>query len=911
MPTIDQLAAATAASDTDELMASQSGIARKITRAQIVSGTQPQISVATGSLLGRISAGAGEPEQIGIGANLTLTAGTLSASASPFQISSLPSGNVPAVGDSVALGQSGGNVAVTYAQFMAGLPNVPNLSASQLVVTPTGATQQQKLSDYAASTLPKSGGALTGPLTLAADPSTALQAATKEYVDTRVLRAGDTLTGSLTLAGDPSAPLQAATKEYVDTRVLRAGDTLTGPLTLASDPTVPLQAATKEYVDTRVLRAGDTLTGPLILASDPSAPLQATTKEYVDTQTSTNLPKAGGTLTGALILASDPSASLQAASKHYVDSQVATALPLAGGVVSGAITLPGNPTSALQVTPKQYVDSAVAGALPLSGGTMTGLLTLAAAPTASLQAATKSYVDTKLVGSGGTTGGPLSLAQSFTGSSVPSMLVASRAQSSVGDSPLLSSALTVAMSGGAPYSNANLLLTTTVGSVLNSGGSAADGTSAEVYSLVSYLNSSALRPLNVSPVAAQHVSVQSAPTRSLPPGGVPTGRQMAELWALWLPTVDTTNLPSSITNSITANESDLQANNVDDANGRFGLQLIVNEAVPLASGGYPLEWAYGILTSTSPTGQFKWMANLQGNYSIAVIDTRNAFPNGTAKAAPTITTSLTSPSTTVHVTNVLPFTSAGVYGSPVSSSNTAQIKIGTGTYTQTGYSFDGPGLTSGTLTFSSAVPTANGASGMVVTNYSRTIWMATGQQIAFDYGGTINAFYDTSVSALHMTSQILADGGLLLDHNSGTVLFWSSTSSAAQLQGNLTVSGNLYTPNNLTAGGTTYLAGPVTVTSTSTFNNASTFQSLVTMNGGLTVASGALSARSGLTVTGGPINLPTYTVAALPSASVGAMAYVTNGRKVGEAAGSGTGVLAVAGSSGQWTSVMGGTAVAA
>jgi hypothetical protein len=331
----------------------------------------------------------------------------------------------------------------------------------------------------------------------------------------------------------------------------------------------------------------------------------------------------------------------------------------------------------------------------------------------------------------------------------------------------------------------------------------------------------------------------------------------------------------------------------------------------LSSGGYPLEWAYGILTSTSPTGQFKWMANLQGNYSIAVIDTRNAFPNGMAKAAPTITTSITSPSTSIHVTNVLPFTSAGVYGSPVSSSNTSPIKVGSTTYTQIGYSFDGPGLTSGTLTFSAAVSMANGTSGTTVINYSRTIWMATGQQIAFDYGGTINAFYDTSVNALHVTSQILPDGGLLLDHNSGTALLWSSTSNAAQLQGNLTVSGNLYTPNNLTAGGTTYLAGPVTVTSTSTFNNASTFQSQVTMNGGLTVASGALSARGGLTVTGGSINLPTYTVAGLPTASVGAMAYVTNGRKVGEAAGSGTGILAVAGSSGQWVSVMSGAAVAA
>lgn len=878
MPTIDQLAAATAASDTDELMASQSGIARKVTRAQIVSGAQPQISIASGSLLGRQSAGAGGPEQIGIGANLTLSAGTLSAVASPFLIPALPAGNVPAVGDNVPLGQSGTNVAVTYAQFMSGMPAVSNLNGSQLVVVPTGSTQGQKLADFAVSTLQKSGG---------------------------------TLTGSLTLAADPSGSLQAATKEYVDTRLLRAGDTLTGALTLASDPTAPLQAATKEYVDARLLRAGDTLTGPLTLASDPTAPLQAATKEYVDAQASANLPKSGGTLTGALVLSSDPSASLQAASKHYVDTQVATALPLVGGVVGGAITLPGNPSSALQAAPKQYVDMAIANVLPLSGGTLTGPLSLASPPTVGVQAATKSYVDSKLATSGGTMTGALSLAQAYTGSSVPSMLVASRAQSSAGDGPLVSTSLTVSMSGGAPYSNANMVLTTNVGSVLNSSGNATDGPSAEAYSLVSYLNSNALRPLNVATVAAQHVSITSAPTRNLPPGGVPTGRQMAELWALWLPTVDTTNLPSSITNAITANESDLQANNVDDANGRFGLQLIVNEAVPLSSGGYPLEWAYGILTSTSATSQFKWMAHFGGNYSIAVVDTRSAFPNGTAKGAPTIITSLTSPSTSIHVSNVLPFTAAGVSGTPVSTSNTSQIKVGSGTYQQTGYSFDGPGLTSGILTLSSPVSISDGTYGNVVTNSSRTIWMGTGHQIAFDYGGTINVFYDANVGALHATSQILADGGLLLDHTSGTTFFWNASANVAQLQGNMTVTGNFYTPSNLTAGGYTYLAGPVTVANTSTFNNTSTFQSQVTMNGGLNVASGALSAKDGLSVSGGPIGLPTYTVAGLPTASVGALAYVTNGRKVGEAAGSGTGVLAVAGSSGQWISVMSGIAVAA
>jgi len=270
---------------------------------------------------------------------------------------------------------------------------------------------------------------------------------------------------------------------------------------------------------------------------------------------------------------------------------------------------------------------------------------------------------------------------------------------------------------------------------------------------------------------------------------------------------------------------------------------------------------------------------------------------------------------------VLPFSSAGVYGKPVSTSNTAQIKIGSDTYTQTGYSFDGPGLQSGTITLSTSVSVADGAAGNAVTNFSRTIWLASGQQIAFDYGGTINAFYDTSVSALHFTSSIAADGGLLLNYPSNTSLFWDSTafgsSGGGHLQGNLMVSGTLYTPSSFMVGGATNLAGPVSVNNTISFSSASSFQSSVSMAAGLTISSGALVAKGGASVTGGlsvgsgTIALPTYAVASLPSTVAGALAYATNGRKTGEAPGTGSGVLVVGGSGGQWISVMSGTAVLA
>lgn len=83
----------------------------------------------------------------------------------------------------------------------------------------------------------------------------------------RVSKAGDTMTGFLTLNADPSSALHAATKQYVDAAtgtdlssyytkvesdarfVNLAGSTMTGALTLPGNPTQALHAATKQYVD--------------------------------------------------------------------------------------------------------------------------------------------------------------------------------------------------------------------------------------------------------------------------------------------------------------------------------------------------------------------------------------------------------------------------------------------------------------------------------------------------------------------------------------------------------------------------------------------------------------------------------------------------------------------------------------
>ena len=137
MPTVDQLAAAPAATDADELVASQSGTLRRMTRAQLLAGTQSQITLPSGLLLGRQSTGVGAPEPITIGSGLALASGTLSAVAATLSLT--------------------------------------GLDASAAILTPDGASTPRRLSTLlAASVTPESFGAIGDGVT---DDTAALAAA--------------------------------------------------------------------------------------------------------------------------------------------------------------------------------------------------------------------------------------------------------------------------------------------------------------------------------------------------------------------------------------------------------------------------------------------------------------------------------------------------------------------------------------------------------------------------------------------------------------------------------------------------------------------------------------------------------------------------------------------------------------
>jgi len=152
MPTIDELPPAVSVSDGDELVVSQSDIARKATRAQLLAGVQPALALSTGTLLGRISAGLGGPEQIAIGANLAVANGVISAPA-PFVIASLGTGSTPQPTDLVAVAEGGQNAAVSYATFMGGLDGIVGLDGSQLDVAPTGGVGSRRLCDLMADAI--------------------------------------------------------------------------------------------------------------------------------------------------------------------------------------------------------------------------------------------------------------------------------------------------------------------------------------------------------------------------------------------------------------------------------------------------------------------------------------------------------------------------------------------------------------------------------------------------------------------------------------------------------------------------------------------------------------------------------------------------------------------------------------
>jgi hypothetical protein len=79
MPTISQLPVTSQVTAADQLPISQGGSVCSVSVGALLAGTQPAISVATGSLLGRTSLGPGGPDPVEVGIGLCLNFDTLVA----------------------------------------------------------------------------------------------------------------------------------------------------------------------------------------------------------------------------------------------------------------------------------------------------------------------------------------------------------------------------------------------------------------------------------------------------------------------------------------------------------------------------------------------------------------------------------------------------------------------------------------------------------------------------------------------------------------------------------------------------------------------------------------------------------------------------------------------------------------
>lgn len=178
--------------------------------------------------------------------------------------------------------------------------------------------------------LPLAGGTMTGPLTLAADPTANLQAATKQYVDNKAFLpiTGGTLTGSVALSpGVIGAGAKVATLfAGLNIALNQQGNIGFNAYQNASSQWVSIAGGGVNYLTSNagilsLWGANSSTAGSTVI---PTQILQASTL---------GITMAGGT---DITLVRDPTNALHAATKQYADKM----LPLTGGTLSGALTVP-------------------------------------------------------------------------------------------------------------------------------------------------------------------------------------------------------------------------------------------------------------------------------------------------------------------------------------------------------------------------------------------------------------------------------------------------------------------------------------------------------------------------------------------------------------------------------------------
>lgn len=195
--------------------------------------------------------------------------------------------------------------------------------------------------------LPKAGGTMTGAIVLPADPSTNLQAATKQYVDAvgagaaglAVLKTGGTMTGNLVFAaGQPTAT--TSTKNIVQLTDSAASTSTTTAATPAAVKVAKDAADAAQATATAALpKSGGTMTGAVVF--DLATQQKATTSTYGITQltNSTTSTDTGTAATAASAKAAADLANAAQSTANTANTTANAALPKAGGTMTGNLEI--------------------------------------------------------------------------------------------------------------------------------------------------------------------------------------------------------------------------------------------------------------------------------------------------------------------------------------------------------------------------------------------------------------------------------------------------------------------------------------------------------------------------------------------------------------------------------------------
>ena len=244
-------------------------------------------------------------------------------------------------------------------------------------------------------------------ITLAADPTTELQAVTKQYVDSQdalyLPLTGGILSGGIKFSGVATAPTDLSKHITLDALGIVGFNTMYNGIYYNGD--YHLFETTAGVGCVQISNTGIFMypNTTITLTLDPPVMAgHATAKFYVDSQDALYLPLTGGRMSGGIsfgqLMDSDNNSTanhitmfengygfgitggrlnIVAPQTYFVTNDNLSILNVnAGGIqmFAGQVYLVGDPTSDLAAAPKQYIDNQLRNYLPLSGGTLTGEL---------------------------------------------------------------------------------------------------------------------------------------------------------------------------------------------------------------------------------------------------------------------------------------------------------------------------------------------------------------------------------------------------------------------------------------------------------------------------------------------------------------------------------------------------------